>query len=110
MSPGCRTEPGRCPVCQARFRGAIMCPRCGADLLPLMQLAMEAWRLRSAARAALSAGEVEQALTLAEQAQAVQRTPAGEGLRTVGELLKKKSNAAGPKPEVDGEGNFPFRI
>jgi len=37
------TEPrsgveNRCPVCQARFRRARVCSRCGADLEPLMRL------------------------------------------------------------------------
>jgi hypothetical protein len=81
------TEAGRCPVCLARFRGARVCSRCGADLEPLMILAVKSWRLRSAARTAIGAGQFEQALELAEQAQEVVRTPAGEALRVVSELL-----------------------
>jgi hypothetical protein len=82
------TEGGRCPVCQARFRGARVCSRCGADLEPLMILAVKSWRLREAARSAMGAGRFEQALQLAEQAQATQWTPGGEALRMVGGLLK----------------------
>jgi hypothetical protein len=86
------TEPGRCPVCMARFRGARVCSRCGADLEPLMILAVKSWRLRGAARTAVGAGQFEQALELAAKAQEAQRTPAGEALRLVSELL---GNAGG---------------
>ena len=78
----------RCPVCLARFRGAKVCSRCGADLEPLMILAVKSWRLRAAARAAIGAGQFEQAIELAEKAQGVLRTPAGEALRVVSELLR----------------------
>src|SRR5450755_3041116 len=40
-------ELNRCRVCQARFRGARICSRCGADLVRPMLLAAEAWCLRS---------------------------------------------------------------
>ena len=79
------SEANRCPVCQARFRGARVCSRCGADLGPLMLLAAEAWKLREAARRALLAGNWKTALRLAEDAGRVQRTPAGESLRLLSE-------------------------
>jgi hypothetical protein len=85
------TEAGRCPVCLARFRGARVCSRCGADLEPLMILAMKSWRLRAASRAAIGSGQFEQALELAKQAQEAQRTPTGEALRVVSELLSNRS-------------------
>ena len=78
----------RCPVCQARFRGVRICSRCGADLEPLMLLAVKAWQLRQAARQALDAGDVEVALGLAMEAQAVQDTESGEALRLLGAWLK----------------------
>lgn len=81
------TEAGRCPVCQARFRGARVCSRCGADLEPLMILAVKSWRLREAARSAIGAGRFEQAFQLAAEAQEAQRTPTGESLRVVSGLL-----------------------
>jgi hypothetical protein len=83
LSSGLRTAgvENRCPVCQARFRGARICSRCGADLEPLMLLAVEAWRLRQAARQALNAGDVERALRLAIEAQGIQSTESGEALR-----------------------------
>lgn len=77
----------RCPVCQARFRGARVCSRCGADLEPLMSLAAAAWQLRQAARSALEAGEYDQALRFAREAQQMQRTPKGEFLRAVSSWL-----------------------
>jgi hypothetical protein len=97
------TEAGRCPVCLARFRGARVCSRCGADLEPLMILAVKSWGLRAAARAAIGAGQFEQALDLAMQAQEAQRTPAGEALRVVSELLGSAGGlAAGVLCAPDG--------
>jgi hypothetical protein len=84
-SPGVEN---RCPVCQARFRGARICSRCGADLEPLMMLAVQAWQLRQAARQALEAGDVERALGLATQAQGIQDTGSGEALRLLGAWLQ----------------------
>jgi hypothetical protein len=49
-----------------------------------MILAVKSWRLRAAARTAIGAGQFEQALELAMQAQQAQRTPAGEALRVLG--------------------------
>ena len=82
LSSGLRSAgvENRCPVCQARFRGARICSRCGAELEPLMVLAVEAWQLRQAARQALNAGDVERALGLAIEAQGSQNTESGESL------------------------------
>lgn len=83
LSSGLRS-PGvenRCPVCQARFRGARICSRCGADLEPLMLLTVKAWQLRQSARRALNAGDAERALELALEAQGIQSTESGEALR-----------------------------
>jgi hypothetical protein len=49
-----------------------------------MILAVKSWRLRAAARTAIGAGQFEQALELAMQAQEAQRTPGGEALRVLG--------------------------
>jgi hypothetical protein len=78
----------RCPVCQARFRDARMCSRCGADLEPLMRLAVQAWQSRQAARQALDAGDAERAQRLAMEAQSIQSTESGEALRLLGAWLK----------------------
>jgi len=87
-SPGLEN---RCPVCQARFRGARICSRCGADLEPLMRLAVNAWQLRQAARRALEGGDLERALRLALEAQGAQATDGGEALRLLGAWLKTES-------------------
>jgi hypothetical protein len=86
LSSGLRSTgvENRCPVCQARFRGARICSRCGANLEPLMLLAVKAWQLRQAARQALDAGDVERALGLAIEAQGTQGTGSGEALRLLG--------------------------
>jgi hypothetical protein len=90
LSSGLRSAgvENRCPVCQARFRGARICSRCGADLEPLMLLAVKAWQLRQAARQALDAGDVERALGLAIEAQGIQGTGSGEALQLLGAWLK----------------------
>lgn len=72
-----------CPVCRAAFRGVAECPRCGADLAPLMALAARAYRLRQSARQALQAGDFAAARGLAEQAQLLEATSAGRALLAV---------------------------
>jgi predicted amidophosphoribosyltransferase len=69
------TDAHRCPACRAPWRGVAICPRCGADLTPLMRLAVRAWALREAARAALLAGDDADALALAQAAYALAQTP-----------------------------------
>ena len=71
---------GRCPVCQARFRGSTACSRCGADLKPLMLLVVEAWRARESARQALAAGDFAAALRHAARAQQLCATSRGRRL------------------------------
>jgi len=71
----------RCPVCQARFRGLVTCSRCGADLKPLMVLALQAWRAREAAREAIAAGDFVAARQLAARAQQLCFTERGANLR-----------------------------
>jgi predicted amidophosphoribosyltransferase len=83
----------QCPVCQARFRGAAVCSRCGADLGRLMRLAAQAWWLREAARGAIAAGDFGRVLELAAKAQEVQGTPAGEALLRMGYWLEAEAHA-----------------
>lgn len=59
-----------------------------------MLLAVKAWRLRQAARQALGAGDFDEALGLALQAQERHRTQRGESLRLVSAWLKAESAAA----------------
>jgi hypothetical protein len=83
------SEGSGCPVCRARFRGSRICSRCGADLEPLMILAVKSWRLREAARAAMEAGQFEQARELAGAAQDTHRTPVGGALGALSRWLDK---------------------
>ena len=53
-----------------------------------MRLAVKAWQVRQAARQALDAGDVEQVLGLAIEAQSIQGTESGEALRLLGAWLK----------------------
>ena len=72
-----------CPVCRAGFRGVATCPRCGADLAPLMKLAVRAWRLRQSAREALAGGDFDRARGLAASAQRLHSTGTGAALAAV---------------------------
>jgi len=81
------TAPNQCPVCQARFRGARLCSRCGADLGPLMSLAVLAWQRRQAARQAFQASDFGRAADLAAEAQQLHSTPDGERLRLLAAWL-----------------------
>jgi predicted amidophosphoribosyltransferase len=77
----------QCPVCAARFRGVRICPRCGADLTPLMTLAASAAGHREAARQALRAGEFTRAAELTAAAQSLQATPEGRRLELLAAWL-----------------------
>jgi hypothetical protein len=79
--------PGACPVCGARFRGAVTCSRCGADLTALMQLTAQAYHLRQGAREALRRDDTTAAANLAEQAQHWHNTPQGRSLRLLAHWL-----------------------
>lgn len=71
----------RCSTCRSPWRGATVCPRCGADLGAVMRVAARAWQLREAARTALSAGEQPtEALALARAACRLHDTPLGQRL------------------------------
>jgi hypothetical protein len=80
----------------ARFRGARVCSRCGADLEPLMALTVEAWQLRQSARAAFEGSDFPLALALAAEAQQAHRTPDGERLRLLGAWLADKIGSETP--------------
>ena len=54
-----------------------------------MRLAVEAWRVREAARRSLEAGDVGGALSLAREAQQRHGTRSGEQLRLLCEWLRK---------------------
>ena len=72
-----------CPVCRARFRETGQCPRCGADLTPLMLLAAHAYALRHLARQALKSGDALAALESARAAQSLHSTSEGGHLQLI---------------------------
>ena len=71
----------QCPTCRAPWRGVPICPRCGSDVAAPMRVAVKAWELREAARAALCAGDPSaSALDLARAACRLHTTPQGQRL------------------------------
>jgi hypothetical protein len=76
-------SPPSCPVCGARFRGAVRCSRCGADLTALMLLAAHAYQLRQRARQSLRERDCRAALACIEKAQRLHATQDGSALRWV---------------------------
>jgi len=76
-----------CPVCRARFRGSSECSRCGADLKTIMSLQASAWRLREAARQALTNGDPAKARVLASMAEVLHHTPAGSRIKSLSSWL-----------------------
>jgi hypothetical protein len=88
---------GKCPVCEARFRGVAICPRCGADLMPMMLLAAHAYSQRQSARQSLRAGDAQSALAAAEAAQKLHATPQGRILKAVCDVAIR---AVQPQPSA----------
>ena len=88
------TDARRCPACRAAWRAVATCPRCGADLTPLMRLAARAWALREAARAALRAGDDAAALAAARAAYALERTPRAQRLLALSLIARGDAAAA----------------
>ncbi len=77
-----------CPTCRAAWRGVTTCPRCGTDLTALMRVAVRAWELRQATRAALCAGDrTAEALALARAACQLHITPYGQCLLALALLV-----------------------
>ena len=77
-----------CPTCRAAWRGIATCPRCGTDLTALMRVAVRAWELRQAARAAFCAGDQPtEALVLARAACQLHTTPYGQRLLALALLM-----------------------
>ena len=85
-------EPTTCPVCRAPFRHAVACPRCGADLAPLMATLAQAWSLRQRARQALRAGNYLHATTLARAAHETSSTIASRNLLHLARLLHRATH------------------
>jgi uncharacterized ferritin-like protein (DUF455 family) len=79
----------RCPVCRSRLRGAVVCPRCGADLaLPQSISVMAEHALRNALHC-IARGELNAARLATEQAQKLRLTPLAQLLPGFLEHLAK---------------------
>jgi hypothetical protein len=77
-----------CPTCRAAWRGAVTCPRCGTALTALMRVAVRAWELRQATRAALCASDrTAEAIALARTACQLHTTPYGQRLLALALLM-----------------------
>ena len=93
----CRTPSAAmlCPTCRAAWRGVVTCTRCGADLTALMRVAVSAWKLRQATRAALGAGNrAAEALALARAAGQLHTTPHGQRLLALALLVNGQTAEA----------------
>jgi hypothetical protein len=70
-----------CPTCRASWRGVTICGRCGAELSAIMRVAVRAWELRAAARAAICTKDgADEALALARASCRLHTTPEGQRL------------------------------
>lgn len=87
----------RCPVCRAKFRGTVICGRCGVDLAPLQRLVRDAWRARCRARAALAAADLPRALVEVGLAQSLTATSQGERLERAIAALSAASASLLPR-------------
>ena len=90
----------RCPACRAPWRAVATCPRCGADLAPLMRLAARAWALREAARAVLLAGDDAAALAAARAAYGLERTPRAHHLLALALIATGDAVGARARPSM----------
>ncbi len=80
MSAEATPAPLACPACRAAFRGARVCPRCGADLGDVMAVVVRAWRLRREGWQMLEAGALTRAAALAGESLALHATPSARRL------------------------------
>jgi len=88
----------RCPVCRAQFRNQPVCSRCGADLAPLMTLALKAYLLRQSGRNALLQGDFSASQKRARQAQKLCATPTGRQLSILTSWLLSCARHPVPAP------------
>jgi hypothetical protein len=91
----------RCPVCRARFRGSVICSRCGANLEPLMILLAKAYRLRNLASQALGRGNYQDAERFATEAQAICYTRKGRDLQRFSTWLLRESGRTAAASPLD---------
>lgn len=79
----------RCPVCRADVGLAAQCRRCRADLSLLVELEEQRRQVLTAAYRCLQQGRFQQALTLADGADAVRHDEDTKRLRAVIHLLRR---------------------
>ena len=77
-----------CPACQSPFQGKAICPRCDADLTPLMTAIGRAFHLRCQARQALGQGQYQTARRFATRAQRLHHTFRGESLLNIAAIAQ----------------------
>lgn len=77
----------KCPVCGARFRGTIVCSRCGGDLEPLMRIVVRAWRLRRRAALALLGGDADSAFIDARLSRRLHDTEAARKIELIARIV-----------------------
>lgn len=78
MNGSTSPRPPKCPVCAARFRGSVICTRCGTDLTSLMRIAAKAWHFRQQSRDALLSGDLRTGLRLHAASQRLRRAETAE--------------------------------
>ena len=99
-----QAEPAlRCPVCGAAFRQTMNCPRCGADLGPLMTLLAHAWSARRRSRQALRDGDYALAVRSAQAAEELSSTSTSRDLVGLARVLQviaasPRGRRQSPKP------------
>jgi hypothetical protein len=79
----------RCPVCRAEVEEGPQCRRCRADLTLLVDLEKQRRYVLAAAGRCLRRGRYQQALALAEGAEALRRDEETRRLRAVIYLLQR---------------------
>lgn len=80
----------RCPICKARLKDALLCPRCGADLTMPLEIEARAESLQQQVVTLLANGELPGARRLAEQLLTLKRTPLARILRGFIQYLEQE--------------------
>ena len=65
----------RCPTCQARLKDAVVCPRCGTEIIVLQQIDKLVEQLQYQAVYSLEQGDLKGAMQAVEQALMLKTQP-----------------------------------
>lgn len=82
----------KCPTCGQKYKGALTCRRCGTDLTLYLTMLTQAWQLREKAKRSILNNDYEEALRIAQKAQAVHYTSQGALLVNLTLALEKSSS------------------